>query len=96
MRDKQHKKQSPMLSEKRRDKRQTLTCPSFVVSENGVRTDCQFEDISARGARIHVENSQTIPDNFMLVLSERSKLIRLCTVIWRGEKQVGVTFRPAA
>jgi len=84
-----------MSSEKRRDKRQAMTFPSVVLSENGFRTDCHFEDISAEGARLHVEDAQAIPDNFMLILSERTKLIRFCTVIWRDEKQVGVTFRAA-
>jgi hypothetical protein len=63
------------------------------VAADGSMEDCRFTDISASGARLEVEDPARVPDRFLVVLSERWKIFRRCTVIWRGEKQIGVKFR---
>jgi hypothetical protein len=84
-----------MSTDKRKSKRQPLTCRSSIVSLDRKQTfGCRLGDISATGARIFVEKPEELPDDFVLILSERGKVMRLCRVVRRGEKQVGVTFRP--
>jgi hypothetical protein len=84
-----------MSSEKRKSKRQMLTCESSILSLDRKQTiGCRLRDISATGAKILVENSDEVPEDFVLMLSERGKVLRLCHVVYRGKKQVGVAFRP--
>lgn len=82
-----------MRSDFRKARRQLLTCSSIAITASGAREECRFVDISETGARLKVEDSAKIPDQFILVLSERGKVMRRCDVIWRDSKQVGVRFR---
>lgn len=83
-----------MGSEQRKSKRQVLTCASSIVSLDRKRTvSCRLGDISATGAKIFVQNPHEVPEDFVLMLSERGKVMRLCHVIYRDEKQIGVAFR---
>lgn len=82
-----------MRSDNRKARRQPLTCSSIAITANGVREQCRFADISETGARLKVEDSSKLPDQFILVLSERGKVMRRCDVIWRSAKQIGVRFR---
>ncbi len=78
--------------DQRNFKRHTFTPVSVAIAPDGAREDCRFVDISHKGARLQTDNPARIPDQFMLVLSERWKIFRQCTVVWRGEKQLGVRF----
>jgi hypothetical protein len=53
---------------------------------------CVLSDISDAGARIDVEDSKKIPDQFFLLLSGNGKARRACHVIWRKPQQIGVHF----
>ena len=53
---------------------------------------CVLSDISGTGARIDVEDSAPIPDQFMLLLSGNGSAKRNCRVVWRKPRQVGVKF----
>lgn len=71
-----------------------LNCESSIVSLDRKQTfGCRLGDISATGAKIFVQNPEEVPEDFVLMLSERGKVMRLCHVIYRGEKQIGVAFR---
>jgi hypothetical protein len=54
--------------------------------------DCSLSDMSETGARIDIDDSQIVPDRFPLFLSSNGKARRVCTVVWRKPKQIGVTF----
>lgn len=83
-----------MSSEKRKSKRQQLTCASSIVTlDRKQKFDCHLGDISATGAKIFVAQPEKLPDDFVLMLSERGKVMRLCHIVHRGEKQIGVVFR---
>ena len=49
-------------------------------------------DISDCGARLAVENSETVPNTFVLLLSASGKPKRKCRVVWREGVQIGVEF----
>ena len=55
---------------------------------------CRLSDISASGARIDVQESVTLPDHFMLFLTNNGAARRACRVVWRNEQQIGVKFEP--
>ena len=56
------------------------------------RTDCTLSDVSDTGARVDVQDSTTIPDHFVLMLSSNGAARRFCRVVWRKPRQVGVKF----
>lgn len=51
---------------------------------------CQLADVSATGARIIIDNPQTLPEEFVLTLND--KLQRWCLIRWRSRTEVGVEF----
>jgi len=52
--------------------------------------DCLVRDISDTGARLKVENSLSIPDQFALTLSDGRSF--MTTVRWRKIDMLGVSF----
>lgn len=82
-----------MRTDNRKAARQRLTYPSAVITADGMRHECRFADISASGARLEVKNPTRFPDKFILILSERGKVMRRCEVVWRSEKYLGVRFQ---
>jgi len=55
---------------------------------------CLVVDISAAGARLVVQASEGLPDQFTIVLSRNGQLRRSCSVVWRSEQATGVKFLP--
>lgn len=53
---------------------------------------CLLSDISETGARIEIDDSKIVPDRFPLFLTKNGTARRVCTVVWRKPKQLGVTF----
>jgi hypothetical protein len=64
-----------------------------LVLDSGELCDCALSDVSDRGARINVHDSEIIPDNFLLLLAGNGAARRQCHVIWRKPQQVGVKFK---
>jgi len=56
--------------------------------------DCRMVDVSAFGARLELENVESVPDKFILVLSHDGRLRRQCSVVWRSENSIGIEFKP--
>jgi hypothetical protein len=56
------------------------------------RLGCVVSDISDTGARIDVQDSNAIPDQFVLLLSSNGAARRFCRVVWRKPTQMGVKF----
>jgi hypothetical protein len=54
---------------------------------------CALSDISDAGARIEMDDTESIPDQFMLFLSSTGFPQRACRVVWRNERQLGVKFK---
>jgi hypothetical protein len=53
---------------------------------------CVVVDISDTGARLEVATIADIPDKFTMLLTPRGQPYRLCEVVWRGSRQIGVAF----
>lgn len=81
-----------MLNDKRKSLRRSVRYTAWMVREGDELHGCALFDISETGARIEVEDSQNIPDQFMLLLSGNGKARRKCRVVWRQPHQIGVKF----
>jgi hypothetical protein len=49
-------------------------------------------DVSKDGAKLKLDRSIVLPDQFFISLSERGDVQRLCRVVWRGADELGVRF----
>src|SRR5690349_14482357 len=81
-----------MFSGKRRSHRQPMRYTAWVAEKGKPLHGCAVADISESGARLNVEDPDSIPDEFMLVLSRRGDAQRKCHVVWRKPRQIGVEF----
>jgi PilZ domain len=81
-----------MLKDLRKARRRPMRYAAWIALKPGELHGCVLSDISETGARIDVEDSKKIPDRFQLFLSRAGAARRLCKVVWRKPKQVGVTF----
>jgi hypothetical protein len=65
---------------------------AWLALSAGELRDCMLSDISDTGARIKVDDAETLPDRFFLLLSNRGTARRVCRVVWRKSSQIGVHF----
>jgi hypothetical protein len=87
----------------RQSLRRKLKVPVVVARESGERiTQTHTLDVSKDGAKIQLDGSIELPEQFLITLSERGEVQRLCRLIWRTASEIGVRFiqpvrpRPAA
>ena len=81
-----------MDKEKRKSVRRPIRYTAWVALDGGVLHNCVMFDVSDSGARIDIDDSMKIPDNFTLLLVSNGSARRNCHVVWRNPHQVGVTF----
>ena len=81
-----------MLGDKRKAHRRQLRYTAWLSFGPKKLQGCVVDDISDLGARLGVENSKTVPNHFVLMLSARGKPKRKCRVAWRKGGQIGVEF----
>jgi hypothetical protein len=81
-----------MHKDKRKNKRKPIRYTAWLAVENSPLHGCVVADISDSGAKLDVENSENLPDKFVLLLSRRTSLRRLCRAVWRTRTQIGVHF----
>jgi len=82
-----------MRGDKRKARRHRMRVDARLVLDSGELCDCALSDVSDRGARINVHDSEIIPENFVLLLAGNAGARRQCRVIWRKHQQVGVKFK---
>ena len=80
------------MKDKRKALRRPMRYTAWVALAPGQLHGCVLADISDTGGRIDVDNSDTIPDSFMLWLASNGSARRNCRVVWRKPRQIGVTF----
>src|SRR5664280_3361598 len=68
-----------MIKEKRQARRQPLRYTAWVAVAAEQRLGCVVSDVSDTGARIDVQDSTTIPDHFVLMLSSNGAARRRCS-----------------
>ena len=81
-----------MLGDKRKAHRRQLRYTAWISLGPKKLQGCVVADVSDFGARLDVENSKTVPNQFVLLLSASGKPKRKCRVAWRIAVQIGVEF----
>jgi hypothetical protein len=56
---------------------------------------CVIIDMSETGAQLEVPAEVAVPGEFVLLIGGNSHVQRLCKLVWRTDKRVGVEFRVA-
>jgi hypothetical protein len=86
-----------MRGDNRKAMRRPLRYSAWMAFDNEKPHGCVLSDISDSGARLDVEDVNSVPERFMLLLSGTGAARRSCRVIWRGDAQIGVAFeKPVA
>ena len=73
------------------DSRRRLVLKAGTVSFPGMSIGCFVLNISNGGAGLVVESDIAIPLSLDLEISEE-RVRRRCTLVWRNERQLGVSF----
>jgi len=82
-----------MFGTKKRDARKSLRRPGWVTLEGGFAVrPCLVEDMSSSGAKITVQDSNTLPARLRLAFSRDARTGRACEVVWQDGKTFGVKF----
>ncbi len=81
-----------MIKDKRKSVRQPIGYTAWVALEADQLHGCVLSNISESGARIDIDESKEIPDEFTLLLASNGSARRKCRVIWRKPRQIGVSF----
>jgi hypothetical protein len=81
-----------MLQDKRKAQRRPIHHSAWLALSAGEFRGCMLSDVSDTGARINVEDAETLPDRFFLLLSKTGAARRVCRVVWRKSSQLGVRF----
>ena len=53
---------------------------------------CTLVDVSETGARLIIDDTNDVPEEFTVVISHSGTAARRCRLIWRGSADVGVAF----
>ena len=81
------------LGAKKREVRKSLHREGWITLEGGFAARaCVVEDLSESGARITVEDNNTLPARLRLAFSRDARSGRPCEVVWREGRTVGVRF----
>jgi len=81
-----------MRKDQRKSQRRPVRYAAWLALAPGELQDCALSDISDTGARIDIENSDKLPNEFALWLASNGSARRNCRVVWRTATQVGVRF----
>jgi len=81
------------LVTKKREARKSLRQSGWITLEGGFAARrCVVQDISSSGAKITIEDTNTLPARLRLAFSRDARTGRNCEVVWRRGKTVGIKF----
>jgi hypothetical protein len=83
-----------MMKDKRKAPRRQMRYSAWLAFDGDESHVCALNDISETGARLDVDDSNALPDRFILLLSANGAARRHCQVVWRQPRQIGVHFEP--
>ena len=82
------------MDEVRKIPRRRVLKSGTISFDRGESLDCVVRNISELGACLELESGANIPDDFTLII-KTAKMIRLCHVVWRAGRRIGVSFQLA-
>ena len=78
---------------KKREARRSLQQSGWITLDGGFAArPCVVQDMSATGAKITVDDSNSLPGRLRLAFSRDARTGRNCEVVWRRGKSAGVKF----
>ena len=81
------------LSGKKRETRKSVSQPGWITLEGGFATrQCVVQDLSTTGAKVTIDDPNSLPAKLRLAFSRDARTGRRCEVVWRRGKSVGVKF----
>jgi hypothetical protein len=82
-----------MAAVKKREVRKSLHQPGWITLEGGFAARrCVVQNLSATGARLTLDDPNTLPARLRLAFARDARSGRKCEVVWRRGKTVGVKF----
>jgi hypothetical protein len=82
-----------LLSSKKRESRKSLSQPGWITLEGGFAArQCVVQDLSTTGAKVTIDDPNSLPAKLRLAFSRDARTGRRCEVVWRRGKSVGVKF----
>lgn len=81
-----------MGNDQRKSRRRAVSYLARLELRPGRSVGCILSDISDSGARLSVPYPDKVPDRFPLWLTETGSARRICTVVWRKARELGVKF----
>jgi hypothetical protein len=81
------------LGTKKRETRKSLYQSGWITMEGGFAArQCVVRDISTTGAKVTIDDPNTLPAKLRLAFSRDARTGRNCEVVWRRGKSVGIKF----
>ena len=78
---------------KKREVRKSLHQAGWITLDGGFAArPCVVQDMSATGAKITIDDTNTLPGRLKLAFSRDVRTGRNCEVVWRRGKSAGVKF----
>ena len=82
-----------LLTNQKRETRKSLSQPGWITLEGGFAArQCVVHDMSSTGAKVTIEDPNTLPAKLRLAFSRDARTGRPCEVVWRRGKSVGIKF----
>ena len=82
-----------LVIDKKRAARKSVSQPGWITLEGGFAArQCVVHDMSITGAKVTIEDSNSLPAKLRLAFSRDARTGRPCEVVWRRGKSVGVKF----
>jgi PilZ domain-containing protein len=81
------------FSSKKREPRKSMHQPGWITLEGGFAArPCVVQDMSSTGAKVTIDDPNTLPGKLRLALSRDARTGWPCEVVWRRGRTVGVKF----
>ena len=78
---------------KKRETRKSLSQPGWITLEGGFAArQCVVKDLSTTGAKVTIDDPNSLPAKLRLAFSRDARTGRRCEVVWRRGKSVGIKF----
>jgi hypothetical protein len=78
---------------KKRETRKSVSQPGWITLDGGFAArQCVVKDLSATGAKVTIDDPNSLPAKLRLAFSRDARTGRRCEVVWRRGNSVGVKF----
>jgi len=82
-----------MAAVKKREVRKSLHHPGWIILDGGFGARrCVVQNMSATGAKITLDDPNSLPAKLRLAFARDARTGRKCEVVWRRGKTVGIRF----